>query len=96
MACNNFHEVRTPGAGLCCAAVTSGALPKTLGASVQVTDSKGHCGHCMVVPSKSTKHPGIPVLKFVRGNPNPAHWPGVTLTNPCPTASYGCCALQSQ
>jgi hypothetical protein len=46
----------------------------------QVTDAAGHCATCLIVGSKSAKHPGRPVLKYVRGGPG------------CPTSS-GCCAL---
>lgn len=51
------------------------------GRSVMVTDSGGHCGTCMIVGSRSTKHPGKPVLRYVRGGPG------------CPTAGTGCCAM---
>lgn len=47
-----------------------------------VTDSAGHCASCMIVGSKSTKHPGRPVLKYIRGGPS------------CPTSGQGCCTLQ--
>lgn len=47
----------------------------------QVTDAAGHCASCMIVGSTSKKHPGKPVLKFVRGGPT------------CPTSSTGCCAM---
>ena len=46
-----------------------------------VTDSLGHCASCMIVGSKSPKHPGRPVLKYIRGGPA------------CPSATTGCCAL---
>jgi hypothetical protein len=55
------------------------ALPP--GRIVQVTDSGGHCASCMVVGSTSPKHPGRPVLKFIRGGPS------------CPTSRSGCCSL---
>lgn len=51
---------------------------------VQVVDSKGNCATCSIVGSKSTKHPGRPVLHFQRGGPG------------CPTTSRGCCALTTQ
>jgi hypothetical protein len=51
------------------------------GRHVQVVDSGGHCATCMIVGSTSKKHPGKPVLKFIRGGPG------------CPTSSTGCCAL---
>jgi hypothetical protein len=47
-----------------------------------VTDSAGHCASCMIVGSRSTKHPGRPVLKYIRGGPS------------CPTSGQGCCTLQ--
>lgn len=50
---------------------------------VMVTNSLGQCGTCMIVGSRSAKHPGVPVLKFVRGGPG------------CPSSSHGCCALTS-
>ena len=102
MACNTTHSTRSPGAGLCCAAVQGGQLivppagttlpvytpgqDLTLpaGRRVQVIDAGGHCGQCMIVGSKSTKHPGRPVLKYVRGGPG------------CPTSGTGCCALSPQ
>lgn len=46
-----------------------------------VTDSAGHCASCLIVGSSSRKHPGRPVLKFIRGGPA------------CPTSSQGCCIL---
>lgn len=46
-----------------------------------VTDAAGHCASCMIVGSASKKHPGRPVLKFIRGGPS------------CPSATGGCCAL---
>jgi len=57
----------------------AGQIPP--GRIVQVTDAGGHCASCMIVGSASKKHPGKPVLKFVRGGPA------------CPTAGTGCCAL---
>jgi hypothetical protein len=39
------------------------------------------CGSCMIVGSKSTKNPGKPVLKFIRGGPG------------CPVGGSGCCAM---
>ena len=57
----------------------AGTIPA--GRIVQVTDAAGHCASCMIVGSKSKKHPGKPVLMFVRGGPA------------CPTAGTGCCAL---
>lgn len=57
----------------------AGAIPA--GRIVQVTDSGGHCASCMIVGSTSRKHPGKPVLKFLRGGPS------------CPTAGTGCCSL---
>lgn len=51
------------------------------GRRVQVVDSAGHCATCMIVGSKSKKHPGRPVLEFIRGGPG------------CPTAGTGCCAM---
>ena len=56
----------------------AGTIPQ--GRIVQVTDAAGHCASCMIVGSTSKKHPGQPVLKFVRGGPA------------CPTAGTGCCA----
>jgi hypothetical protein len=57
----------------------AGQIPA--GRIVQVTDAGGHCASCMIVGSTSKKHPGKPVLKFVRGGPL------------CPTAGTGCCSL---
>ncbi len=57
----------------------AGQIPA--GRIVQVTDAGGHCASCMIVGSKSKKHPGKPVLMFVRGGPA------------CPTAGTGCCSL---
>jgi hypothetical protein len=57
----------------------AGTIPA--GRIVQVTDAGGHCASCMIVGSTSRKHPGKPVLKFVRGGPA------------CPTAGTGCCSL---
>lgn len=51
------------------------------GRIVGVTDSGGHCASCMIVGSTSPKHPGRPVLKFIRGGPS------------CPTSRSGCCSL---
>ncbi len=99
MACVTTHSSKVQGAGLCCAAVQSGALtpppPGTTlpvytpgqaytlppGRITTVTDSAGHCASCMIVGSSSRKHPGRPVLKFIRGGPS------------CPTAGTGCCAM---
>lgn len=81
MACTNTHSARTQGPGLCCRMISSGALAPTIGASVQVTDAAGHCGHCSVVASTSRKHPGRPVLRYKRGGAG------------CPTSAQGCCAL---
>lgn len=81
MACTNTHSTKTQGQGLCCQQVASGALAPTIGATVMVTDSAGHCGHCSVVASKNKKHPGRPVLRYKRGGPG------------CPTSTSGCCAL---
>jgi hypothetical protein len=87
MACVDRHSGTVQGPGLCCQQVASGALPRTIGAAVLVTDSGGHCGHCMVVGSKSKKHPGVPVLAYRRGNP--------LGTTGCPISSRGCCALNA-
>ncbi len=46
---------------------------------VQVTDSGGHCGTCMIVGTR--RSPTVHVLKFVRGGPG------------CPSKRTGCCAL---
>jgi hypothetical protein len=99
MPCSTTHSTKVQGAGLCCAAVASGALtpppPGTIlpaytpgqastlppGRITTVTDSGGHCASCMIVGSRSAKHPGRPVLKFIRGGPS------------CPTAGTGCCAM---
>jgi hypothetical protein len=51
------------------------------GRIVGVTDAGGHCASCMIVGSTSKKHPGQPVLKFIRGGPS------------CPKSRTGCCAL---
>ena len=51
------------------------------GRGVMVTDAAGHCASCMIVGSRSAKHPGRPVLKFIRGGPS------------CPSSTTGCCAL---
>lgn len=82
-ACANTHSTKTQGAGLCCSAVTSGALAKTIGSTAMVTTAGGHCGHCSVVASNSKKHPGRAVLRFRMGGPG------------CPTKGSGCCALLS-
>lgn len=57
------------------------SLTLPAGRITMVTDSGGHCGQCMIVGSKSPKHPGKPVLKFVRGGPG------------CPAAGSGCCSM---
>jgi hypothetical protein len=49
------------------------------GRITQVTDAGGHCASCMIVGSSSKKHPGKPVLKFIRGGPT------------CPSSGTGCC-----
>lgn len=96
MACVNTHSSKVPGAGLCCNAVAQGLLILPPGTAtlpvytsgsesnfphVQVTDAGGHCATCMIVGSRSAKHPGRPVLKFIRGGLG------------CPTTRTGCCAL---
>lgn len=58
---------------------SSGTLPP--GRAVTVSDTAGHCGTCMIVGSSSRKHPGKPVLKYIRGGFG------------CPTAGTGCCAM---
>lgn len=58
---------------------SAASLP--IGRIAQVTDSAGHCASCMIVGSSSRKHPGRPVLKYIRGGPS------------CPTSSQGCCTL---
>jgi hypothetical protein len=58
---------------------SSGTLPANRRA--QTTDSSGHCSTCMIVGSSSRKHPGKPVLRFIRGGPG------------CPTSGTGCCAM---
>ena len=101
MACTTTHSGKLQGAGLCCAAVASGALtPPPAGQTLpvytpgsagtipitrrtEVTTANGHCGTCMIVGSKSPKHPGKPVLKFINGGPG------------CPTSGTGCCALST-
>lgn len=95
MACVNTHSTKVQGLSVCCAQVGTGLLPPPPGTilpvytpgseasfqHVQVTDGGGHCGTCMIVGSKSKKHPGTPVLKFIRG--------GIG----CPTTRTGCCSL---
>lgn len=99
MPCVSTHSSKVQGAGLCCQAVTSGALqpppPGTTlpvyqpggsfllppGRITQVVDASGHCSSCMIVGSSSKKHPGRPVLKFIRGGPG------------CPSGTGACCAL---
>lgn len=99
VACNTTHSSKVQGAGICCAAVQSGALtvppPGTTlpaytpgqaatlpaGRRTQVVDAGGHCSTCMIVGSSSRKHPGRPVLRFIRGGPG------------CPTSGTGCCAM---
>ena len=73
-----------PPAGTTLPQYTAGSAASVFaaGRGVMVTDSQGHCGSCMVVGSKNKKHPGKPVLKFVRGGPS------------CPSSTTGCCALQ--
>lgn len=51
------------------------------GRITQVTDARGHCASCLIVGSKSRKHPGKPVLLFIEGGPG------------CPTSGTGCCAM---
>lgn len=80
-ACVTTHTAKVQGGGLCCNAVASGQLGKTIGSTVLVTDAGGHCGHCSVVPSTSKKHLGKPVLRYRRGGPG------------CPVSGTGCCAL---
>jgi hypothetical protein len=58
---------------------SSGTLPANRRA--QTTDAAGHCATCMIVGSSSRKHPGKPVLRFIRGGPG------------CPTSGTGCCAM---
>jgi hypothetical protein len=58
---------------------SSGTLPANRRA--QTTDASGHCSTCMIVGSSSRKHPGKPVLRFIRGGPG------------CPTSGTGCCAM---
>lgn len=60
-----------------------GGLPAGRSTMVTIIDSRGisECGTCMIVGSKSAKHPGRPVLKFVRGGPG------------CPVGGSGCCAM---
>lgn len=96
MACVNTHSSKVPGAGLCCNAVAQGLLILPPGTAtlpvytpgseasfphVQVTDAGNHCATCMIVGSRSAKHPGRPVLKFIRGGLG------------CPSTRTGCCAL---
>jgi hypothetical protein len=91
------HSSRVAGPGLCCSKVGQpGFLAPPAGTvltqftpgselnfeHIQVTDAGGHCGTCLIVGSKSPKHPGRPVFKYVRGGPG------------CPTTS-SCCALAS-
>lgn len=76
-------QLPTPAAGTTLPVYTPGssAAVFTAGRAVMVTNAAGKCGTCMVVGSKSAKHPGRPVLKYISGG---AH---------CPTSSTGCCAL---
>lgn len=79
--CTPTHTVTThvAGPGLCCKMV--GPAFHKIGDTAKVTDKKGHCGTCEIVPSKSAKHTGRPVFKFVRGG------------QLCPTSVKGCCGL---
>jgi hypothetical protein len=71
-----------PAAGTTLPQYTAGsAATLPVGRITQVTDSGGHCASCMIVGSSSRKHPGKPVLKFIRGGPG------------CPVAGSGCCAM---
>ena len=83
-SCTDRHSSQTQGAGLCCHQIQSGALAKSIGSHVQVTDAGGHCGTCSVVASTSKKHRGVAVLRYRRGGPG------------CPTTTHGCCALTTQ
>jgi hypothetical protein len=58
-------------------------LPAGRSTQVNIITAAGvsECGTCMIVGSKSTKHPGKPVLKFIRGGPG------------CPVGGSGCCAM---
>lgn len=96
MACTTTHSAKAQGPGLCCQQVSNGTLVLPPGTTtlpvftpgseltfphVSVTDSGGHCGTCMIVGSRSRNHPGLPVLRYVRGGPG------------CPSTRTGCCAL---
>jgi hypothetical protein len=58
-------------------------LPAGRSTQVNIITASGNseCGTCMIVGSRSTSHPGKPVLKFIRGGPG------------CPTGGSGCCAM---
>jgi hypothetical protein len=58
-------------------------LPSGQSVQVNIINSAGvsECGTCMIVGSTSRKHPGKPVLKFIRGGPG------------CPVGGSGCCAM---
>jgi hypothetical protein len=80
--CADTHSSKVQGAGLCCAAVASGQLGKTIGSTTLVTTANGKCAHCNVVAGKGKRTFGKPVLQFRFGGPG------------CPTAGTGCCALR--
>lgn len=96
-ACTTTHRTSTKvqGAGVCCALVGTTLIPVPGQATYPVysaataptlphapaANSLGQCGTCYIAGSKSPKHPGKPILKFIRG--------GVS----CPTTGTGCCSL---
>jgi hypothetical protein len=49
------------------------------GDCAQVTSASGKCGTCAIVGSKSSKHPGKPVLRYIPGGPG------------CPSSQFSCC-----
>lgn len=79
MACVNTHSSKVQGAGTCCRSYPGG--PPTIGKRWATTDTKGHCIVCEIKPSRSTKHPGRPVIGRGKGGAL------------CPTTSEGCCAI---
>jgi hypothetical protein len=90
------HSTSAPGAGLCCSKVGQPGFLAPPAGTILATYTPGSernfehiqvqfgpqqkCGTCLIVGSKSPKHPGRPVFKFVPGGPG------------CPTTSR-CCAL---
>lgn len=56
----------TPGPGVCCRAAEQGLLGKPFVFTIASGCLQGQqrCGECTTVPSRSKKHPNIPVFQF--------------------------------